>query len=333
MKHLLKTVMVPMILGTVFSSLITAGPSPSAHAPIGVMGDHTHKAKELMLSYRYMSMPMNGLRQGTKQKNNTDTFSKGYMMSPEKMDMQMHMVGAMYAPNNTITIMGMLPIISNEMSMINRMGVSSDMSSNGIGDTKLSLLIQTINTPSKKLHIHAGITLPTGDLTHEDTMMGSDNRLPYPMQLGSGTIDLLPGITYREFHGSLSWGIQGSAVLRSGYNNEGYQKPHQYQATTWISKSLNKMLSGSLRLQHSAWDKLKGRDDDMLAATLSPPLNTTNSGGQRTDLSVGINTVFHSDTLGKNRVAIEYGVPIFQDLGGIQLELDSWLILGLQKVF
>ena len=31
---------------------------PDDHAPIGVMGDHTHDAGEIMLSYRYMFMPM-----------------------------------------------------------------------------------------------------------------------------------------------------------------------------------------------------------------------------------------------------------------------------------
>ena len=38
---------------------------PDAHAPIGVMGDHTHDKGEWMLSYRYMYMNMTGNRVGT----------------------------------------------------------------------------------------------------------------------------------------------------------------------------------------------------------------------------------------------------------------------------
>ena len=34
----------------------------SSHAPIGVMGDHTHHKGEFMVSYRYMSMFMKDLR-------------------------------------------------------------------------------------------------------------------------------------------------------------------------------------------------------------------------------------------------------------------------------
>ena len=38
---------------------------PDDHAPIGVMGDHTHQAGEWMLSWRRMAMTMEGNRDGT----------------------------------------------------------------------------------------------------------------------------------------------------------------------------------------------------------------------------------------------------------------------------
>ncbi len=34
-------------------------------APIGVMGEHQHKAGEMMLGYRFMTMNMQGLQSGT----------------------------------------------------------------------------------------------------------------------------------------------------------------------------------------------------------------------------------------------------------------------------
>lgn len=37
---------------------------PDSHGPIGVMGDHTHEAGEIMLSYRWMYMSMGGHRAG-----------------------------------------------------------------------------------------------------------------------------------------------------------------------------------------------------------------------------------------------------------------------------
>ena len=38
---------------------------PDSHAPIGVMGDHAHKTREWMLSYRFMAMDMRELQSGT----------------------------------------------------------------------------------------------------------------------------------------------------------------------------------------------------------------------------------------------------------------------------
>ena len=39
-------------------------------------------------------------------------------------------------------------------------------------------------------------------------------RLPYAMQLGTGTFDLLPGLTYSGHKDAWSWGGQYSAAIR-----------------------------------------------------------------------------------------------------------------------
>jgi hypothetical protein len=69
---------------------------PTAHAPIGVMGDQTDGKGEVMLSYGYMRMRMDGMR------DNDDGVSRSkvlqdFMVTPVNMDMEMHMFGAMYA--------------------------------------------------------------------------------------------------------------------------------------------------------------------------------------------------------------------------------------------
>jgi len=45
--------------------LADGGSSSASHAPIGVMGDHLHKAGEWMLSFRTMTMSMSGNLQGS----------------------------------------------------------------------------------------------------------------------------------------------------------------------------------------------------------------------------------------------------------------------------
>jgi hypothetical protein len=40
---------------------------PDGHAPISVMGDHMHAMGEWMVSYRYMTMDMKGLLDGSNE--------------------------------------------------------------------------------------------------------------------------------------------------------------------------------------------------------------------------------------------------------------------------
>ncbi|MBO6658950.1 MAG: hypothetical protein JJ934_18805, partial [Pseudomonadales bacterium] len=62
---------------------------PDDHAPIGVMGDHTHHKGEWMLSYRYMLMRMEDNRDGTKRLDESEVLISGtgdYRVAPTDMD-------------------------------------------------------------------------------------------------------------------------------------------------------------------------------------------------------------------------------------------------------
>lgn len=62
------------------------------------------------------------------------------------------------------------------------------------------------------VHINFGLSLPSGNTTEEMTMLrptdGANmvHRAMYGMQLGSGTVDLFPGITYNARQDVWSWG-------------------------------------------------------------------------------------------------------------------------------
>ena len=66
---------------------------------MGISGiHHTHEQGDVMVGYSFMMMDMDGNRDGTKHLDPSDLFADGYMVSPLKMDMQMHMFHLMYAP-------------------------------------------------------------------------------------------------------------------------------------------------------------------------------------------------------------------------------------------
>jgi hypothetical protein len=331
------------------------------HAPIGVMGDHMHKAGEFMLSYRYMHMDMQGNRIGTDEVSPEEIVTTvpnrflGQPMQPPtlrvvptEMPMDMHMFGAMYAPSDWITLMGMVNYIDKSMDHItfkggkgtNRLGTFTT-ESEGFGDTSLTALIRLFDKPradgNDHVHINLGLSLPTGSITETDDILTPMNtrptvRLPYSMQLGSGTFDLLPGITYTGRDGDFSWGAQYRATLRlEDENDEGYRRGHVHEATAWLAYQWEPWISTSLRVAGSSEGQIKGIDPNIAA-----PVQTAdpdNYGGERVDLFAGVNLVGQTGDLRGHRLAFEAGAPVYQNLNGPQMETDWTLTVGWQKAW
>ena len=92
------------------------------------------------------------------------------------MSMQMHVLHAMYAPTDWLTLMVMGMYIEKEMDHITYMGDrgttrrgSFKVKTDGIGDTSLSGLIRLHDDGIHRFHLNAGVSFPTGSnsKTHE----------------------------------------------------------------------------------------------------------------------------------------------------------------------
>ena len=266
--------------------------SPNAHGPIGMMGEHTHEAGEVMFSYRLMHMWMQGTRNGTNRITNEEAqllgsrhpnLSNGvatgpYLAVPESMRMMMHMVGFMYGLNDTVTLTGMVPYIHLNMNHFTGIGGKFTTRSEGLGDIRLGSLwrLWAVEAPSSgahRFHANLSVSLPTGSIEPVDhtplsqarvrrgEISDPDVRLPYPMHLGSGTFDWYPGITYGGEKDRASWGFQVIGTLRTGRNSNNFSKGNAYVLNTHGAYELiNNWLSGSVRLSWNHWDAYSGAD-------------------------------------------------------------------------
>ena len=331
------------------------------HAPIGVMGDHMHKKGEVMFSYRAMRMHMEDNRIGTDGVSPTQIATSvpnrffGAPMQPPtlrvvptQMDMDMHMLGVMYGVTDWLTVMAMGQYVTKEMDHTTFQGGMGPnilgeftTQSDGFGDTKLSALIRAFevkreNGVRHNAHFNAGISIPTGSITETDqilTPMGMtpSPRLPYPMQLGSGTVDIEPGVTYNGVSDSFSWGAQYRATLRTGNNDEGYTLGDKQFVTAWAQYGMADWVSFSARAAFSAQEAISGND-----AAIAAPVQTANpdfQGGDRLDIGVGINFAGQSGVVKGHRLALEVLFPVHQDLNGPQLETDWTVTIGWQRAF
>jgi hypothetical protein len=307
-------------------------PRADDHAPIGVMGDHMHDAGGFMLSYRYMRMDMDGNRDDLKRVS-TNGVLTDFPVAPTQMDMEMHMLGFMWAPHQRVTLTGMLPILRQDMDHVTRMGARFTTRTDGIGDVRVGGLIRLWEDETHHFHLNAGLSLPTGSIREKDDTPAGRVRLPYPMQLGSGSWDLLPGITYTGKSRHWSWGAQLGGTVRVGNNNEGYRLSDRFDSTAWVQRRWLDWLSTSVRFRYEKWGNIHG-DDDSLNPALVPTADPNLRGGERIDALLGVNfLVVRSGPLAGTRFAVEGGLPVYQKLDGPQLETDWVLTAGFQYAF
>jgi hypothetical protein len=298
-----------------------------------------HPGGEFMASYRYSRMRMDGNRDGTSRVGVDEIVLPDgtYMVSPTDMDMEMHMFGLMYAPTDWVTLMAMIPYVRLSMDHVTATGVRFTTKSDGPGDLKLSGLFRLLEREGHGVHLNAGLNFPTGGLSHKDhvpvPMMGfQKRRLPYPMQIGSGTWDLLPGLTYNGHISWLSWGAQVLGTIRLGDNKHDYRLGHRADTTAWVALPLLDRVSLSARIAYAYWGNIHDSDDSlnpMAVPTADPNLRA----GHRIDMLGGVNFVVPLGPLGVHRIALEAGAPVYQWLDGPQLETDWRVIAGWQFAF
>lgn len=300
--------------------------------PVGVMGDHLHHKGGVMISVSSMNMGMEGNRIGNEEIQNSAIF-EDYMVAPQQMGMSMYMLGAMYAPGDRVTLMLMQNFIRKNMDLSTQPMPMMSMdkmqstqpeefstATSGFGDIQLQALVGVFQNQDASLHLHTGFSLPLGNIEQRDnTPMMNDAKLPYAMQLGSGTFDFITGATFKKEFSFLSLGSQFLATIRTGKNTYDYRFGNSHLLNVWGSYPLLERLSISGRLSGMLNDPIIGADAD-LNPMMVPTANTTNYGGNLVRSFAGLNLTFPRTSTFKDLfIGSEIGANIYEDYNGIQM--------------
>ncbi len=305
------------------------------YGPAGVMGDHVHAKGGKMLSVRYMNMAMAGNQNGTNSLSEDEVF-ENYMTAPQTMHMSMYMVGGMYAVSDRLTLMAMQNFVANKMQMNHRMSMGGmtmnhefETQSTGLGDFKLSGLIGLISNQNFSMHINSGISVPLGSITNRDeTPMNESAKLPYAMQLGSGSYDATIGGTARGSFNKASWGVQQLNTIRLNENSEHYKLGNQYEINMWAAYSIMKKVSSSIRLHAISINPIEGADPELMPM-MAPPANTTNYDRNLIRTFLGVNAFVFKSTL---LASAEFGLPVYQKTSGTFMTETMFLNAGLKVI-
>lgn len=323
-----------------YNALADENKMPNDHAPLGVMGDHTHHKGEWMVGYKYDYTHASKLQQGRHQIAESSVMNT-YGDASLNMDMEMHMLEIMYGVSEDLTLMVMPQYMTMEMLHASNHGGghSHTHEVEALGDTEVtalySIMKQKRGNVEHKAHLNVGASLPTGDIDQTFTdHHGTVRPLPYNMQFGTGTIDPIVGATYNGRTGNWSWGAQTLNYIRAGKNDNGYRQGNRYTATAWGSRNLNDVASVSLRLKGDAIEDVSGQDQ-RLSLTRITGANPDLQARETITASVGLNLLGQNrhGLLKGHRLAVEFGVPVYERFDGPSNNLDYQVTVGWQKAF
>lgn len=324
------------------------------HAPVpaGVMFGHMMRTPgEFMVGYRYMYNRRAGdVLHGTHVASDRDVVFNGCTGRPCQlvstyMDMHMHMLNIMYAPTSWLNLMIMPMFMDMNMNMRKLKGappLDPDLVgghihavngqghfTGGLGDTWVVALVNLFDAPMHHLHMGVGVSAPTGP--HDIKAVGMEvNKnspyfkkplfLHYGMQLGSGTWDFLPSLTYTGGLDHWYWGGQLSGIVRmESKNSSGYALGDVFNATAWGGYNLFNWLSASVRGIYTAQGAIRGQFNGPVpgSAEVDYPFNY---GGNYWDVGFGLNANVTGGALQGNRLSVEWVQPVMDDVNGYQVE-------------
>ena len=309
-----------------------------AHPPAGVMAGHMlGKAGDLMVGYQYMYVDkagdtVRGAHNASDESIvNNACAGKTCSSKAREMIMHMHMFNFMYAPTDWLNLMLMPKIISMEMDMEILPGADLDEAhegahlSEGLGDTLMMGLFKLYDNHRHHLHLGVGVSAPTGNIDATLSGLEGTDLQGYGMQLGSGTWDLKPSLTYTGQANSWSWGAQANATKRLQHRNkDGYALGDEIQGSVWGGYSFFPWLSASVRGVYTAQGSIRGEYDG--ESLLSAPTDfPENYGGEFWDVGIGMSVSPSSGNLAGNSFSVEWLQPVKHDYNGYQLEQDGSL--------
>ncbi|ESS71746.1 hypothetical protein MGMO_92c00480 [Methyloglobulus morosus KoM1] len=322
-------------------------------APAGVMFSHMlHQAGDFMVGYRYMYGNQSGnMLHGTDPVSDQAIVANGCglnpcFLRPGSMTMHMHMLDLMYAPTDWLTLMLMPQFVDMSMSMGALNGapdpqtvldfnlsqhiphhIQSGHETGGIGDLGMYAMFKLFDKGIHHVHATAGLSAPTGDV---DIQLARNHQvdggfIDYGMQLGSGTWDFKPSLTYTGQLDQLSWGTQANGIVRmDSQNKSGYALGNLFQATAWGGYNLTHWLIASVRGIYTLQDSIQGQFNGRINQ-FGPMDYPSNYGGQYWDVGFGLSAVVPSGDLAGNRLSVEWLQPVEDKVNGYQLERDGAL--------
>jgi hypothetical protein len=311
---------------------------PDAPGPVSLSEARVLRNGEFQVGLKFINQQMKGQGFGTDSLtvNQVLTF---FDVAPSEMVVQGFEVDLLWGLTSHLTLTATGTVAHKKMDNLAALEGQSNVflfyqtTASGLQDVKVNALYNVYDQGAVKVHVSGGVSIPVGAIDTDDETPFSGSgaaQLPYSQQLGSGTVDLLPGFTFNTQNEKASLGVQGKAVIRLGENDRGWTLGDVYEGTLWGGYKATDWASVSMGARYSTWGMVEGFDE-AVNPNESPAHNTLTQAGWRVDLPLGLNLLLPEGRFGGHRVGLEILVPLHQDLDGPQFMHNWTIVAGWQK--
>ena len=303
---------------------------PDGHAPAGVKMDYTLPAGDLYVGYRYSQEKYEGTLVGTQSITDQevlDFFTSAPLTHDQsigELDLRLGLgIG---------TLEVSMPWVRNEM-LNETSTVFYESASEVLGDVSIRGLFNVVEQDEYRLSLSLGATLPTGKIGKKGTTATlTKGVLPYAMQGGSGSVDVLAGGTFLVQNEVASIGAQLNSVIRVVDNRKDYRLGDEFGFSVWGAYNITDWVSVSLRGLFEHQSDITG-SDPRLDGSIDPLANSFAQGGERVLIPIGMNLYFRDGAVAGHRLSLEYYYPVHEDLNGPQLSTERTLVASWQTIF
>ena len=302
---------------------------PDGHAPAGVKADFTLPAGEIYLGYRYFEEKFRGTLVGTVEVTSEDVLDIFTVATPT-YDRAVHEAELRYGVTDWGTLEVSMPFLRNDMLKETNLGFFQTKS-DVLGDVSIRGLFRLLEMDEYRLSLTLGGTVPTGKLGKRGPTATGTGVLPFSMQGGSGSPDILAGGTFQVQNDVASVGIQFNSVIRFMDNWADYRLGNRYDVSVWGAYNLSDWVSFSMRGFFEHWNRIEGVESRTNG--LEDPLaESFFQGGERVVVPFGFNLYLREGNAAGHRLSVELYYTVHEDLNGFQPSMDRTLVLSWQSL-
>lgn len=300
-------------------------------APLGIRFGEALEDQRFRIAYSFERMKHRGLLVSDGHVSQRDVLNRPpnfFDRTPRTLEVTVHTFQLAYAPHPRSTLIIEVPFVLKELETMDEFGRRTEEQTKGVGDIGFILVVPFIRKGGESSQVHVGFDIPTGSIRRG----GSKTPLPFDSQIGNGTVDVEWGWTYRGEKDWLAWGAQVVGRHPIGRNGRKYREGSRFETSVWGAATLSAGVSASLRFGWRKQNNTRTQERDFVTDPLNDPSDDPKArGGTRLTLSPGLTLEW--PRLGNQRISVEVGIPVYQNLDGPQLEQDWSIKAGWQWGF